>query len=104
MQFLQNFNYTYCASLKLKKKLHRWTNIFVKSNKIASTTYVAGEGNPNVEQAGPFYASVATLQRDRTKGLTLNRGVKDGIIFYENPYTAMPQNKNITRYNIKKSY
>ena len=51
----------------------------------------------NIDQGGPFYASVATLQRDRAKGMTLVRGEKDGPIFYENPYHAMPQNKNINR-------
>ena len=33
MLFKQNFNYHYCASFKLKKKLHQWTNFFVKSKK-----------------------------------------------------------------------
>ena len=55
-------------------------------------------GNPNMDPAGPFYASVATLQRDRAKGMTIVRGEKDGPIFYENPYHAMPQNKNTNRY------
>ena len=50
-------------------------------------------GNANVDHGGPFYASVATLQRDRTKAMTLIRGDKDGPIFYENPYAAMPPNK-----------
>ena len=54
-------------------------------------------GTANIDQGGPFYASVATLQRDRAKGMTLVRGEKEGPIFYENPYHAMPQNKNITR-------
>ena len=55
-------------------------------------------GNPNMDPGGPFYASVATLQRDRAKGMTIVRGEKDGPIFYENPYHAMPQNKNTNRY------
>ena len=50
-----------------------------------------------MDQGAPFYASVATLQRDRTNGMALIRTDKDGPIFYENPYGAMPQNKSINR-------
>ena len=54
----------------------------------------------NINQGAPVYASVATLQRDRTQGMTLIRTDKDGPIFYENPYAAMPPNKNLNRYFI----
>ena len=49
-------------------------------------------GDPNY-----FYASVATLQRDRAKAGLQTRGEIDGSKFHENPYHVMPSNRNANR-------
>ena len=49
-------------------------------------------GDPNY-----FYASVATMQRERTKGGLQAQREIDGSKFHENPYHVMPSNRNANR-------